>query len=338
MTTAPTSPPTGGAVLVQVLEWFVSGHALLAAAELDVADALTDEPQSTETLARATGTDPSSLTRLLRVLATAGLVSEVEPGRFALTAAGQSLRSGPASLKPGLQLVSQFMLQPLTQTAEAVRTGETGFARLFGMPFYEYLDQHPELDAVFGRLMSVLRDFSGPVTDAYDFSGVHTLVDVGGGHGWRTIEVLQAHPHIHGVVFDRPGVVDHTRRALADAGLDDRTEVVGGSFFEKVPDGGDCYMLSAVIPNWGDEAAQRILTTVRQAMATETRLVLFEPVRPEGDEPHIAKTIDLLMLILLGGQVRSEAELSRLLETAGLRLQRVHTTPSALAAVEAIPI
>jgi O-methyltransferase domain len=335
-TTTPQAPP--GMLLFKLMESFVSGFALIAAAELGIADALAGGPLTTEELARATASHSPSLNRLLPVLVTEGVVTEVEPGRFALTATGASLQTErPGSLSPFLRMMSELMLRPLAGTAHAIRTGEPAFTGVFGAPFYDYLEKHPELDATFGRAMNALRDVSLPISQAYDFSGVHTLVDVGGGRGWRMIDVLQAHPHVRGVLLDRPGVVEQARATLAEAGLSERCDVVGGSFFEQVPDGGDCYLLSAVLPNWDDSSALKILRTIRQAMPDGARLLLFEPVLPDGDEPHIAKNLDLLMLVVLGGQVRTEAQLSRLLEAAGLRLSQVIPASAPMAVVEAVP-
>jgi hypothetical protein len=229
------------------------------------------------------------------------------------------------------------MLPALAETAHTVRTGEPAFPRIFGASLYDYLEKQPQLDETFGRAMNAIRNVAPPVSQAYDFSAVHTLVDVGGGRGWRMIDVLQAHPQVRGVLFDRPGTVEQARAALAEAGLSERCEVVAGSFFDQVPAGGDCYLLSAVLPNWDDSSALTILRNIRQAMPDEARLLLFEPVLPEGDQPHIARALDLLMLVALGGKVRTEAELSRLLEAAGLRLNRVIATAAPMAVVEAVP-
>ena len=340
MTTATSAhtPPYEGVALFKVMESFVSGYALLAAAELGIADALAEGPRTGEELARATDSHAPSLVRLLRLLATEGMVTEVEPGRFALTTLGRSLRTDSTpSLASWLPLL-RFMFPPLAETAHTVRTSQTGFARQFGMPLYEYLDQHRELDEVFGRAMNTIRTLFGSIAQAYDFAGTGTLVDVGGGYGWRMIEALQAYPQMRGVLFDRPGVVEPARLALAEAGVSERCEVVGGSFFDQIPTGGDCYLLSAVIPNWDDAHALTILRNTRLAMPDHARLLLFEPVSPAGDEPHIAKTLDLIMLVLLGGQMRTEAQLSGLLEAAGLRLTRVIATPSLGAVIEAVPV
>ncbi|MGH8930603.1 MAG: methyltransferase [Egibacteraceae bacterium] len=336
--TSALTPPPEGALLFQVVESFVSGFSLFAAAELGIADALADGPRTMEELARATDSHPPSLSRLLQALATTGIVTEVEPGRFALTATGTSLQTGrPESIVPMLELLAKLLLPALQGIAETVRTGQPALARQLGMPLYEYLEQHPELDDTFGRAMSMLRAVSTPVAEAYDFSWVDTLVDVGGGQGWRTIEVLQAQPHVRGVLFDRPGAGDGARAALADAGLGERCEIVGGSFFDKVPAGGDCYLLSAVLPNWGDADALTILRNTRQAMPDHSRLVIFEPLLPTGDGPHLIRAMDMLMLVAFGSQLRTDAQLSALLDNAGLRLTRVAATPSPFSAIEAVP-
>jgi hypothetical protein len=336
--TSVEAPPPGVLLLFRTMESLVSAFALGAAAELGIADALADAPRTADDVARAVGAHPPSVRRLLRVLAPTGVVAEEEPGRFALTPLGTSLRTGVAdSLVPMFRLFTRFMVRPLAETAQTIRTGEPAFERVFGAPLYEFLEAHPEEDAAFGRAMGVVRAIGARITDAYDFSGVRVLVDVGGGQGWRMVEVLQAHPELRGVLFDRPGVVEEARQVLQDAGVAGRCEVVAGNFFESVPDGGDCYLLSGVLPNWDDASARAILGNVRTAMPTGARLLLFEPILPEGDEPHLAKVLDLLMLVLLGGQVRTATHLGELFIAAGLRLNRAIPTGSPFAVVEALP-
>jgi hypothetical protein len=204
---------------------------------------------------------------------------------------------------------------------------------------------------MFGRAIETMsRAVGRPVSQAYDFTGIETLVDVGGGHGQRTIEILSAHPAMRAVVFDRPSVVDEAVTSLARAGLAERCNVVGGSFFDGVPAGGDCYLLSGVIANWDDSKAQLILRNCRQAMVPDSRLLIVEPVLaptasspPAPGLPALGQVIDLVMLVMLGGRVRTEAEHADLLRSAGLRLTRVVTTTSPMgivgpvSLVEALP-
>ena len=331
------SESAGGLVLFQLMESLVTNAAVIAAGELGVVDALAGGPRDSDDLAQATGSHPPSLRRLLRVLAAAGIVSEPEPGRFSLTEAAASLRTTTGSLQPLFQLFREIMLPSLLETTSSVRTGEPAFERLLGAPIYEYLAKHPEHEEPFGQMMKLMRDIAGSITETYDFAGVGTVVDVGGGVGWRTIEILETHPTMRAILFDRPGTTEHARVALAEAGLSERTEVVAGDFFDEVPSGGDCYLVSAVLPNWDDPDALTILMNCRHALPDGGRLLVFEPVLPEGNQPHLGKIFDLIMLVILGGRIRTEAELRHLLETGGFRVNRVLPTGGAFAVVEAVP-
>jgi hypothetical protein len=331
------SASAGGLVMFRLMESLVTDVAVIAAGELGVFDALASGPRDSDDLAEVTGSHPPSLHRLLRLLAAAGLVTETEPGRFSLTETAAALQRTTGSLQPLFQLFSRVMLPCLLETASSVRTGEPAFERLVGAPIYEYLGKHPEHEEAFGQMMKLMRDIAGSITEVYDFAGAGTVVDVGGGVGWRTIEILEAHPTMRGILFDRPGTTEHARMVLAEAGLSERTEVVAGSFFDQVPGDGDCYLVSAVLPNWDDPDALAILEKCKDAMPPHGRLLVFEPVLPEGDEPHIGKVFDLMMLVVLGGRVRTEDELRRLLDTAGFRVNRVLPTSGAFAVVEAVP-
>jgi hypothetical protein len=156
------------------------------------------------------------------------------------------------------------------------------------------------------------------------------VVDVGGGQGVLLQRVLEAHPHLYGVVFDRPGVTEAARTRLAEAGLSRRCEVVGGDFFAGVPAGGDAYVLSWILHDWDDEAAARILRNCRAAMSDDGRLLVLELVLSPPNEPHpptaadrLARTLDLEMLAVVGGRERTEAEFRALFGRAGFGLARV---------------
>jgi hypothetical protein len=220
----------------------------------------------------------------------------------------------------------------------SVRSGQPAFRLVHGQDLFAYLEQHPDAGASYDQAMaSTSRLTSQAVVSAYDFSGFQRLVDVGGGYGQRTIEILRAHPRMRAILLDRPSVVERARSVLAEAGLGDRCELVPGSFLESVPAGGDCHLLSAVIANWDDDHALTILRNCRQAIPDTGRLLIFEPVLPEGSGPHLAKTLDLIMLVVLGGRVRTPAEHGELLAAAGFRLTRLVTTAGPFAVVEAHP-
>jgi len=175
------------------------------------------------------------------------------------------------------------------------------------------------------------------VVSAYDFSGIGTLVDVGGGHGSFLAAILEANPGMRGILFDRPQVAVGAMQQIESAGLRSRCEVVSGDFFESVPRGGDAYVLKKVICDWDDERAVAILRNCHRAMAEGGRLLLVELIVPPGNEPSFAKLLDLLMLVWTpGGRERTQAEHQTLLASAGFEFANITPTRSTVSVIEGI--
>jgi len=331
--------PVDAAALVDLGAGIFVMKAASLGAGLEIFDRLAGGPESSEALAAASGADPVALRRLLRVLGASGLLTEAEPGRFGLSARGELLRGDvPGSLKNFFRMLDGLFVPLLPQAMHSIRTGEPVFERVFGVPFFDFLAKEPELGTVFSESMQDLsRQFIPPVVEAYDFSPIGTLVDVGGGHGSLLRAVLTAHPGLRGVLFDLPPVIDRARELLAASEVADRCDVVGGDFFETVPAGGDAYILSWIIHDWDEPRALRILENCRAAMADDGRLLLVEAVLPAGNEPHFGWILDLVMLMGLGGRERDESEYGDLLARAGFRMTRVVRSPSPMSIVEARP-
>jgi predicted O-methyltransferase YrrM len=176
------------------------------------------------------------------------------------------------------------------------------------------------------------------VAAAYDFSAVGTVVDIGGGRGALLIGLLEAHPHLRGIVFDQPAVAADARKAIAAAGLADRCKAVGGDFFEAVPDGGDAYLLKFILHDWDDERSVSILRTCRRAMRPTGRLLVVELLVPRGNAPSFARSQDVNMLVNLGGQERTEAEYRALFTAAGFELTRTTAAQGELHIIEGVSV
>ncbi|HXW80981.1 MAG TPA: methyltransferase [Acidimicrobiales bacterium] len=299
--------------------------AIGAVAGLGIPDRLAGGPRSTEALAEEAGVDVSALERLLRCMVAIGVLERVA-GRYGLTEMGQLLRADhPGSLRSGAMLyVEDWMWRPFAHVADAVRTGRTGFAVAHGIGLWQYLDDNPEAGGVFNQHMarSAAR-MAAALTGTYDFANVECLVDVGGGHGALVCSVLKANPTMRAVVFDRPSVMAGAAKQLAQAGLADRCDLVGGDFFEAVPPGGDAYVLSWIVHDWSDSDAVRILGNVRTAVSDRGRLLLIEEVLPPDGVADFVHTSELAMLVIAGGRERTEAEFRQLYESAGFELTRV---------------
>jgi hypothetical protein len=318
----------------------VLARALYAVTERGVPDLLADGPRTPEELAAKVGVQPVPLLQVMRALAAQGLFTQGDDGRFGLTPAGETLVSGHPTAARDLVVTfgGPAMWQALGAMKETVETGRTGFDLALGMPFFDYLRRHPDLETTFNRTMIAVHGGEpAAVAEAYDFTGINRIVDVGGGLGTLLLTVLSRHPHLNGVLYDAPSVVEQATAAIAAAGLGDRCTGEGGDFFASVPAGGDAYILSHIIHDWDEAACQTILRHCRSAMAPGGRVLIVEMVLPPGAEPHPGKTLDVIMLAVPGGRERTADEYGELLAGAGLRLERVVPTASPVSIVEAVP-
>jgi hypothetical protein len=336
----PTSAPPPHVQIVQMGMGYWVSRALYAAAKLGLADKLASGPRGAAELAKETGTLPSALHRLMRLLAGLGILkTEPDGQRFSLTPLGEAMKSdAPGAARATLiSLAGPVFWKAFGEYMYSLETGKTAFEKAYGMPVFDYLASHPQEAANFTQAMiGVHGDEPPAIVAAYDFSGFGTVVDVGGASGNMLAAILSRYPGPRGVLFDLPHVVGHAAEHFRARSLGDRVRVEGGSFFDRVPAGGDAYVLSHVIHDWSEAQCLTILGSCHKAMKPDAKLLIVEMVLPAGDEMHPGKLLDLTMLVMPGGQERTEAEYAALLDKAGFRLTRVVPTPSAVSVVEAV--
>jgi hypothetical protein len=329
------------ALLHMVTGCWVS-QALYVAAKLGIADLLHEGPQSCASLAEATQTHAGALYRVLRALASVGVLAEHEEGRFRLTPLADLLRTdAPGSLRAfAIMLGAPEHWRAWEGVLHSVRTGQPAFDHVFGSPLFQYFSTHPEAARIFDDAMTSRSGQENiAIVAAYDFAAIHTVVDVGGGQGTLLASILGVHPNTRGVLFDLSHVIAPTRARIERTGQAARWECVAGDFFAAVPAGGDCYLLKKVIHDWDDERAKHILTNCRTAIPDTGRLLLIEPLIPPGNEASFNKLLDLLMLVWnAGGRERTEREHQSLLASSGFHLSRVIPTRSGVSIIEAVPV
>lgn len=312
---------------------FQQSSAVHVAADLGLSDLLADGPRTVGDLAAATGTDEDTLRRLLRALATIGVYEEQPDGSYAVTDLGAGLRSDlPGSLRPLALTVSA----PAHQAAwgalgHSVRTGENAFVAVHGHDVWEHRRAHPIENQHFNDNMAALTfSVAGAVAEVYDFSGLSSVVDVGGGQGALLAAVLERHPHLTGTVLDLP-------QALAaeppSAALAPRWRAVTGSFFEEVP-GADAYLLKAILHDWPDDQCVEILRTCARSLHPGGVVLVVETVVGRPGFEVAAAFSDLNMLVMPGGQERTEQEYGVLFAEAGLTLTRVVDTSTRFSVLE----
>lgn len=325
--------------MLQIISGFWISRGVYALANLGIPDLLKDGPKTADELASATNSHSQSLFRLLRALASVGIVTSKDE-RFGLTPLSETLVTDvPGSLRWfAVSELGQEHYPAWGNFMHSLNTGEIAFDHLFGMDVWKYFSQNPEDAATFNNSMSALTAVTNEaITRLYDFSSFNTLVDVGGGHGGLITEILKSNPGLRGVLFDSPEVITGARPKIEAAELADRCEMVSGDFFKAIPGGGDAYVMKWIIHDWDDQKAITILKNCRTSMQPNSKLILLECVVPEGNEPHFSKFIDLNMLVMTGGKERTEKEFAELLSAAGFRLLRVIPTELPTSIVESEP-
>jgi hypothetical protein len=327
---ADMSGPNPQVEMREHLMGFVISRALQVAAELGVADALADGPKDRTTLAKEVGAHPDTLYRLLRALAGFGVFEELADGRLSNTVKSECLRSGvPGSLRGLARMYAgESLWQAWVGLEHSVKSGESSFTHVHGMPVFDYLAAHPEAGRRFDEgMVASSRLMNEALIEAYEWRRFRTLVDVAGGVGSTLGAILAANPGMQGILFDLPHVIERGREHLAQLGVADRCRTESGSFFDAVPAGADAYFMKHIIHDWDDEDCLTILRNCREAMSDDATLVVCEKVVPHGNAPSYAKTMDLVMLALTdGGRERTEAQFRDLFARASLRLTRIIPT------------
>lgn len=331
-----TDSRSSAAFLVDESLGYLFPAALRAAAAVGVADHLTDGPRSPAELAEVTATDARNLYRVLRLLATRGIVTEDAEGRFSLTPTGDALRTdAPHSARSAILMnTDRSLWLPAAEMDRCLTEGTSVFEGIFGMPFFAHFAQDEATAAVFHTGMAAMSDPENePIAAAYDFPAAGTVVDVGGGHGGLLLEVLRHNPGLRGVLYDQPHVLAGHRLDVEETA--GRWSVAEGDFFTTAPPG-DVHLLKRILHDWEDDQCVTILERCREAMAPGGRILVVDAVVPRGNGAHQSKTLDLLLMSALVGRERTEADFAGLLAAAGLRISRIVPTPTVLSVVEAV--
>ncbi|MBX3458481.1 MAG: methyltransferase domain-containing protein [Planctomycetes bacterium] len=329
---APAGPPPGPpemppeALIMQTMFGFMMTKGLGVAASLGIADALKGGPLYYTDLASVLGADQRALHRVMRMLAGHGIFAEPKAGTFANNPVSDLLRADHPQSMVGMakMICGESHWQPWGRLEHTVRTGKSGAFHAFGEEIFTWFQKPENKDEwdVFNDAMTSMSMGQAPlIAESYDFSRFSKIVDVGGGHGLLLKHIMAKAPNATGVLFDMPDVV-------AGADLPEYIERQGGDFFERVPDGGDCYVMKAIIHDWSDDHCRKILSNIARAMNPDGRVLLFETVMPEEPGPHPSKFADVNMLAMTdGGCERTPTEFRKLFESAGLQLVGITPLP-----------
>jgi C-methyltransferase len=212
---------------------------------------------------------------------------------------------------------------------DVVRTGKAIFPEIYGQEFFEYLKENDAASAeVFNRAMTQSsRLTSDLVAGALELGGAGTVVDVGGGEGHLIATLLRRHPGLRGTLVDLPAVVAGALPELREGGeLGDRCEIVGGDCREALPAGSDLYIFKNVL-EWDDDSTLAALRNAAAAAGPGGRVALVQNLIEDSAEFKVTTTMDLFLLLNVGGRKHTGRSLAGLFGQSGLELVSVEPVP-----------
>lgn len=313
----------------QMMQWITSkwiSKPIHVAAELGIADLLRDKPMSVEKLAQRTKTHAPTLYRLLRALSAVGIFAEIDDQVFDLSPLAQCLCS--EAMRPLVMMfLSDWHDKAWSNLAYSVRTGKPAFDHAFGKGAFEWMEENPEARSTLDRGQGLKAiGFAEAVIEAYDFSDISSICDVGGGQGTFLIQLLANYPHIMGIVADLQGAVVSAEKAIVKANLHDRCKAIPYDFLKDAPPVCDAYFLVNILHDWEEEICCRILKNISQAMNADSRLLIVEYLLEPGPGFSVAKLLDIEVLVMGGGRERTVDEYKALLDSVGIAVSKVVPT------------
>jgi hypothetical protein len=316
-----------------------AGSIVSVMAKLGIPDHLEAGPKTAEELSGPVGANADSLYRFLRAAASVGLTAEDANGKFSQTPMSEVLRSSARPSLRGFAIMGG--LEVISRTWDhleySVRTGKPAVEEVFGKPVFEYLQENPEAAQIFNDGMTAVSTIdSPPVADAYSFEGIHSLVDVAGGHGLLLATILQRNPQMKWALYEIPSVIAGARQGPL-APVMDRCTLLTGDMFTSMPAGYDAYIMKHIIHDWPDDVCVKILSGCRKGVNPGGKLLVADSVIQPGNDPDFGKLLDLEMLLLPGGRERTEQQFRELFAASGWCLNRIIPTHSPVSIVEGVP-
>jgi O-methyltransferase domain/Dimerisation domain len=331
---------TPAAALMRLTNGYQVSQAIHVAAELRLADFVGGEPVTADEIAPRVGAHARSLYRLLRALSTVGIFCETDDKRFVGSPMSNLLRTDhPRSMWGWPAFIGRPHQREIWgDLLHSIRTGEDAPHHLWGVDIWQYRADKPEEIAGMNAAMAAISRTAAPdIIAAYDFSRFDRIVDVGGANGALLVAILAASPRSSGIVFDLPPVVREAALVIRKAGLEGRCETVGGSYWDRVPAGGDAYIIKSVLMDTTDEEAATLLRKVRNAMGPRGTLLVIERLIGAPNEGAVDAFFDITMLVSTRGAVRRQDEWTSVFAAGGFRLDSVIPTASRVYVLEGRP-
>jgi len=326
-----------GVAIFDKVQSFYTAKAIGVAANLNIAELLKNGALPISTLAEQTGTHEESLYRLMRLLASQGIFKEKKNRIFAQNRLSKTLLDQQESMRHMIiHQVNTVNWKLFDELEYSVRTGIPAATKVIGTDIFKYMEENPEKNALYKSAMSnTSMMLSFAVTSVYSFKGKKCIVDIGGGEGVLLSVILCKNKQCTGKVFDLPHVVNGAAATIKKYGLEDRMEMVPGSFYDSIPENGDVYLMKNILHFMGDQDCIDLLVKIKNAMSVKSKIVIIEPIIENNNRYSFAKLYDIQMLLgCTNGKERTKIEYNNLAQKSGLKLNRIIRTVSPFSLIE----
>lgn len=309
-----------------------------SAAELGIADILSEGPKSVTDLAEITGTTSESLYRVLRALASEGIFKESPGGLFSNTPFSKSMQEDELRYFICYFLNSmQFKLS--SEIPVAVKSGKKLTEQFSVNNVFDHIARTEELNRLYNKAMTnTSRMQAASLVNSFDFGKFRHIVDVGGGWGYFLNAILMKYRNVKGTLFDLPNVINDKEKLCREKDFIGRLNTVAGSFFDFIPEGGDLYILKNILHSWSDEDSLKILSNIRKVIWKEGRILIIEIIIDNHARSSWGKMTDLIMMAATEGKERTEEQYRRLLLNSGFAVTKIKKTISPLSLIIAEPV
>ncbi|KAF2430074.1 S-adenosyl-L-methionine-dependent methyltransferase [Tothia fuscella] len=314
------------------------------------------EVMSAGELAELTGAEERLVVRIMRVLTSSGVFTEVGEATYkhntlSTTLSNPGFLSTAKFLNPGISNLPEYLAATSYRNPGSNPDTATPFQCGNNTPltFYQALAADSKARNGFDAQMkqSVLMErarFPKGFAETYDFEGEFgslikgeedvAIVDVGGSGGHVLGDIIKHLPGLKGrkVLEDLPETVESVTAP-------DGIEVVGYNFLEGIQPikGAACYLFRQVFLNWSDAKGKQILQNTLPAMTRgHSRILIMEPVMPPMKAPLMPAMIDIVMS-QMGGQIRTEKMWRAFLDEAGFEVVKIVPSNSNQTVIEAVP-
>jgi len=295
MTTSSITPPvTSLSPLAADLGLaFCRSKLLLSALELGVFSALADRPLTISELCARLGLHGRGARDFLEALVALGLLNRVGNG-FANTAATTGLIRGPGYAAGFLDGANYVLYPAWGGLTTALRTGTPP-----GDVDIEATLHDPIRQRMYLAMMDALSAPLAPaLAEAIDWDRHRVVADIGGARGNMIALLLTAHPHLRGVVFDRPQNRESCVEHIAHAKLDGRVEFVGGDFFADPLPAADVIVIGHVLADFSEDQRRGLVRAAFRALPPGGALLVYDPM-PADDDPSLDSLVASLHMLLM---------------------------------------